>query len=234
MNNKQLVITGATKGIGRAILEIFAFHGFDVIANARTLSDLTSLEKWFHESYPNQNISIVALDIAQKADRESFCTFLKDKKVDVLVNNAGVFLPGAIHLEENGVLDKMIETNLYSAYDTTRAVVPNMKLQKEGTIFNVCSTASITAYENGGSYCISKFALLGFSKVLRQELKSFGIRVTSILPGATFTASWEGVEIPEERFMPAKDIAKTIWEVYQLSDRTVVEEIVLRPMLGDL
>ncbi len=234
MNNKQLVITGATKGIGRAILEIFAFHGFDVIANARTLSDLISLEKWFHESYPNQNISIVALDIAQKADRESFCTFLKDKKVDVLVNNAGVFLPGAIHLEENGVLDKMIETNLYSAYDTTRAVVPNMKLQKEGTIFNVCSTASITAYENGGSYCISKFALLGFSKVLRQELKSFGIRVTSILPGATFTASWEGVEIPEERFMPAKDIAKTIWEVYQLSDRTVVEEIVLRPMLGDL
>jgi len=90
------------------------------------------------------------------------------------------------------------------------------------------------AYENGGSYCISKFALLGFSKVLRNELKEFGIKVTSVLPGATLTSSWDGVEIPEERFMPAEDIGDSIWDIYKLSDRTVVEEVVLRPQLGDL
>jgi short-subunit dehydrogenase len=106
--------------------------------------------------------------------------------------------------------------------------------RQQGHVFNVCSTASVTAYANGGSYCVSKFALLGMSKVLREAMKPHGVRVTSVLPGATLTASWEGTELPPERFMPPEDVASAILAAYQMSARTVVEELILRPQLGDL
>jgi short-subunit dehydrogenase len=109
-----------------------------------------------------------------------------------------------------------------------------MKTLKSGHIFNMCSIASIKAYANGGSYAISKFALLGFSKCLREELKSFGIRVTAILPGATMTASWDGIDLPESRFMKVEDVADSVYAAYSLSTRSVVEEIIIRPQLGDI
>jgi len=103
-----------------------------------------------------------------------------------------------------------------------------------GHIFNMCSIASITAYPNGGSYSISKFALLGFSKVLREELKDKNIKVTSIMPGATWSASWAGVDLPESRLMQATDIAKIVWSALEMSPSAVIEDIVIRPQLGDL
>ena len=128
----------------------------------------------------------------------------------------------------------MINTNLYSAYHLTRAILPGMLKQKKGHIFNICSTASIYAYPNGGSYSISKFAMYGMTKVLREELKDKAIRVTAILPGATWSDSWKGVDLPEDRLMDAGDIAKTIWSAYTLSDNAVIEELVIRPVEGDL
>jgi NADP-dependent 3-hydroxy acid dehydrogenase YdfG len=109
-----------------------------------------------------------------------------------------------------------------------------MKLKKSGYVFNICSTASIKAYPNGGSYCISKFALLGMTKVLREELKEHNVKVTAILPGATLTDSWKGTDVPENRFIKPTDIAETIWNAYLLSKNTVIEEILIRPQLGDL
>ena len=234
MMNKTLLITGGTKGIGRAILEVFAYNSFDIITCSRSRSDLDGLNTYFQTKYPKQKITCLKSDLSIKRERKLFCEAIEGTPIDVLINNTGVFIPGVLHLEVEGVLEQSIETNLYSAYDVSRAVIPLMKENKKGVIFNICSTASVMAYENGGAYSISKFALLGFSKTLREELKEFGVKVTSILPGATLTSSWEGVEIPKERFMPPEDIAKTVWEVYNLSDRTVVEEVLLRPQLGDL
>jgi len=93
---------------------------------------------------------------------------------------------------------------------------------------------SIKAYPNGGSYAISKFALLGFSKVLREELKPAGIRVTAILPGATKTASWEGTDLPDSRFMKPEDVAEAVFSAWSLSPHSVVEELLIRPQLGDI
>jgi short-subunit dehydrogenase len=98
----------------------------------------------------------------------------------------------------------------------------------------MCSIASIMAYPNGGSYTISKFALLGFSKCLREEMKTKGIKVTAILPGATWSDSWRGADFPEKRLMEAIDIAKAVWSCYNMSDSAVVEELLIRPQLGDL
>ena len=124
--------------------------------------------------------------------------------------------------------------NVYSAYHLTRAVLPTMIAAKTGHIFNICSIASLNAYANGGSYSITKFALLGFSKNLREELKPHGIKVTAASPGATLSASWDGFEIDPKRIMEAADIAKMVFAVSQLSPQAVVEDIVMRPQLGDL
>ena len=112
----------------------------------------------------------------------------------------------------------------------TRAVLAGI-LSAKGHIFNMASIASLMPY---GGYSVSKFAMLGFSKVLREELKDKGVRVTTILPGATLTDAWGNISLPEERFMSAEDIAQSLLDIYELSKRTVVEEIVLRPQLGDI
>ncbi len=233
--NKLIVVTGGTKGIGKAIIEIFAAAGFDVATCARNKDDLKKLKAEITEKYKVSVLTMQA-DLSNRGEIQTFVNFIQamQRPVDVLINNTGTFAPGQVHNEEEGVLEKMIQTNLYSAYHVTRGVVGAMKEKEEGYIFTICSTASITPYTNGGSYCISKYALLGMNKVLREELKAFNIKVTSVLPGATYTASWEGAGIPETRFMKPEDVAKVIFTAYELSDRTVVEEILMRPQLGDL
>ncbi|MEP2770657.1 MAG: SDR family NAD(P)-dependent oxidoreductase [Fulvivirga sp.] len=232
---KLAVITGGTKGIGRALVLQFAKNDFDLVVCARNEADLKALKTEVEDTM-EVSVFVKSTNVANKAQMNEFISFVKqlERPIDVLINNAGVFVPGQVHNEEEGMLEKMIDTNLYSAYRLTRGLVQDMIDKKSGHIFNICSTASFMPYVNGGSYCISKFAMLGMSKVLREELKEHNVRVTSVMPGATFTASWEGVDLPEERFMKPEDVAEAIWQAYVLSKRTVMEELVLRPQLGDL
>jgi len=204
--NPLAVITSGTKGIGRATVEKFYNEGFDVVTCSRSEKDLQALKNELETSGKGE-VFIQTADMSNKKEVMVFADFVGqlNHPIDVLLNNTGLFLPGAIHEEEEGNLEKMIETNLYSAYHLTRALIGEMKARKSGHIFTTGSIAGITAYDNGGSYSISKFALLGFTKCLREEMKPHGVRVTSILPGATYTASWEGVDIPQERFMKAEE-----------------------------
>jgi short-subunit dehydrogenase len=233
--SKLVVITGGTKGIGRAIVNKFSSHGFDVVTCSRSQQDLRSLKDAVEKKYDNA-VDFMEVNLADHAQVKKFTQFIRSlsRSVDVLVNNAGYFIPGDISTEEEGNLEQIIQANLFSAYHLTRGIVPGMKEKKSGHIFNMCSIASFMAYPNGGSYAISKFALLGFSRCLRAELRSFGIRVTAVMPGATFTDSWSGTTLPENRFMPAEDIAEMVYASYSLTYRTVVEDIILRPQLGDL
>lgn len=235
MSHKLIVVTGGTRGIGKAIVEIFAKNGFDVVASARKRKDLQELQNFINTEYKVNCFTYMA-NLAKKEQVMGLVDFIQslNRPVDILVNNAGSFIPGNIYEEEDGVLENLIETNLYSAYHLTRGLVKGMIAQKSGYIFNMCSVASLMAYPNGGSYSISKFALLGFSKCLREEMKPYNIKVTSLMPGAVLTDSWAGIDIPAERFMSADDIAKTIWTAYNLSDSAVIEEIVMRPQKGDI
>lgn len=232
---KLAVITGGTKGIGRAVLEKFASAGFDVATCSRRANDLPALQKDLSSQYKIEVYTCTA-DLSSANGAAAFVTYILglNRPLDVLVNNAGYFSPGEVTTEADGALESMIGANLYSAYHTTRGLVASMKKQGYGHIFNMCSIASIKAYPNGGSYAISKFALLGFTKVLREELKESGIRVTAVLPGATRTSSWDAVKLPEERFMKPEDVADAIYGAYSLSPRSVVEEILIRPQLGDI
>ena len=233
---KTVIVTGGTKGLGRAIAEIFAENGFDVCVCARTQADLDAMRADWSRQFPDAQLLTQAADLSKKHDVFHFADFVRNhwSRVDVLVNNAGLFLPGNVSDEASGTLETLMETNLYSAYHLTRALLPMMLPQRSGHIFNMCSVASMMAYPNGGSYSISKFALLGFTKVLREEMKTKGIRVTALLPGAAWSDSWSGVDLPENRLMQASDVAKMVWAAYSLSDSAVLEEVILRPQLGDL
>ncbi len=232
---KIAVVTGGTKGIGKAVIEKFASEGFDIITCARGKRDLDKLKTNINSKF-GVGVHTFVVDMSRKPEVINFVAEINkiNGQIQVLVNNAGLFIPGQMHTEEDGALEKMINTNLYSAYHMTRGLIEGMKENCLGHIFNICSTASFMPYVNGGSYCIAKFALLGMSKVLREEMKEHNVRVTSIMPGATYTASWSEADIPEERFMKSEDVAAAIYNAYEMSDRTVVEEIVMRPQLGDI
>ena len=232
---KTAVITGGTKGIGRALVLKFAEKGFQIFTCARRVHELVALKDEVERLYPVR-LHYLSADLSDSAATQRFIQFVNDAGAvpDALVNNTGVYIPGQIHSEEEGVLEKLIQTNLYSAYKITRGLLPGMTARKSGHIFNICSTASITPYINGGSYCISKYALYGMTKLLREEMKPFNIKVTAVLPGATFTASWEGTDLLPERFMQADDVAEAIVGAYALSPSCVIEEILLRPLQGDI
>lgn len=223
--NPLIIVTGGSKGIGRAIVDRFVAEGFDAVVCARSIDGLEG-----------PGLLPFAADLSSRGGVDALVNYIQslNRPIDVLVNNAGVFLPGQIHNEADGTFEQVMNTNVGSAYHLTRGVVGNMISRRQGHIFMMCSTASITAYTNGGSYCISKFALLGMSRVLREELKPHGVKVTAILPGATLTASWAGTDLPDDRFMTPDDVAHSAWAAYTLSKNAVVEEILIRPQLGDI
>jgi short-subunit dehydrogenase len=231
----NIIITGASKGIGYAIAEIFAAHGHDLYVTSKTADALELAVATLKKQYPNVKIESMPADLSQKAEVTNFAHWCLAKTIPtILINNAGYFVPGKLQDEADGQLQDQLNTNLFSAYHLTRALLPSMIENKAGHIFNICSIASLAAYENGGAYSISKFALLGFSKNLRLELKDKGIKVTAVCPGAVFTNSWAGSGVDPKRIMEASDIAKMIYAASQLSPQAVVEDIVMRPQLGDL
>jgi len=231
-----VIITGGTKGIGRSLVIKFAEEGFDIVTCSRNLDHLNDLHLFINQKFPDVKINLLQCDASKKSEVQNFGEKALDILgiPDVLINNVGIFLPGQIQNEEDGVFENQINTNLASAYHLTRKILPGMIEKKAGYIFNMCSIASITAYPNGGSYSISKFALLGFSKVLRESLKEHNIRVSSVLPGATLTSSWEGTDLPPQRFINPDDVAHLIFTFYKSPMTMDVEEILIRPFLGDI
>lgn len=232
----NVVITGASKGLGKAIAERFAAAGHSLYICARNEVDLYKTLEELITRFPGARIKAKARDLSIKAQAEDFGQWVLANAfhADVLVNNAGRFIPGTIRQEPAGALEEMMQANLYSAYHLTRVLVPGMVKRKSGHIFNMCSIASLNAYPNGGAYSISKFALHGFSKNLREELRPHQVKVTAVFPGAVYTDSWAGSGVDPKRIMEASDVAGMVFAASQLSPQACVEDIVLRPQLGDL
>ena len=211
-------------------------HGYDLYLCSRNEGALLRCIEELKTAFPQVSVDGKAFDLGKKAEARLFGEWASHTAgtVDVLINNAGSFVQGNIADEPDGALENMLEVNLFSAYHTTRAILPRMMAQKSGHIFSICSIASLAAYPNGGAYSIAKHALLGFARNLRRELQPHGIKVTAVVPGAVYTDSWKGSGVAEERIMEPRDIAKMIFATTQLSPAAVVEELVIRPQLGDL
>jgi len=232
----KVIVTGASKGIGKSIAAAFAAEGNQLFLCARNEVQLYNTVAELQTRFPACTVKGKAADLSNKEQVFDFAEWImKDDIVtDILVNNAGSFQPGSVYNETDGQLESMIRTNLYSAYHLTRKLLPGMMERKSGHIFNMCSIASLNAYPNGGSYSISKYALAGFSKNLREELKEYLVKVTAIYPGAVLSDSWGDFDNSGNRIMEAADIANMVLAMTKLSPQAVVEDIVLRPQLGDL
>jgi short-subunit dehydrogenase len=231
----NIVITGASKGIGKAIAEKFAIPGNSLFLCSRNLGLLEKTAEEISLKVPGVIIHVKSADLSLKEEAISFADWVLDFGTPgILVNNAGYYLPGNVMDEPEGNLEIQINTNLYSAYNVTRKLLPAMIVQGSGHIFNICSIASLHAYNGGGGYSISKYALHGFSQNLRNELKPHGIKVTGVYPGAVLTDSWGNFDNSKGRIMEAKDVGDMIYAAAQLSPQAVVEDILMRPLLGDL
>lgn len=231
----NIVITGASRGIGAAIARAFAAQhpGCILWLLARSKEQLRSVADACAMAGADARVLVCDVTESIEVDRAAEA-ILKEGTPTCLINNAGAYQPGSLDNTDVASLAHQIDVNVLSAFRMSKAFLPAMASRGSGLVVMMASIASVKGYPGGLSYCVAKHALLGLGRVLREEMKDSGVAVTNILPGATFTPSWEGVDVPEERFMPAEDIARAVVSIHQMSPRTVVEEIVLRPMLGDL
>lgn len=230
------VITGATKGIGKALAIKFLKGGANIAVCARSQSDLTALVSELKQINPLSEVHAMVCDMGNETAVKAFANYVLSnfKQIDGLVNNAGLFKVFPLLEEPDGFLAQCMAVNVYGPYHLCRALVPNMMAHKQGRIFNICSVASFYAFDGCTAYNTSKHALLGLTRSLRGELKQNGIHVTAVMPGATFTASWSGSDIDPNRIMSPEDVAEVVWACANMSERSTIEEITMRPLLGDL
>ena len=233
-----VLITGASQGIGAAIAEVFAreVRGVRLALVARNEKNLAAVARACVKAGRGVKAETFECDVSEP---DAVATMAAEVArafgtVDVLVNNAGVFAGAPFAETKVADFDRIVAANLRSAFLVTQAFLPAMLARKRGDVFFMSSIAGLAAYPNGAAYCAAKFGVTGLAAVLRAETKGTGVRVCCVHPGATWTPSWSASGVRPERIMPAEDIARAFYDVWKLSRRTVVEEIVLRPEQGDV
>jgi NAD(P)-dependent dehydrogenase (short-subunit alcohol dehydrogenase family) len=233
-----VLITGASQGIGAAIARAYARErpGSRLALVARNLRNLRAVAAECARLDPRGEAAVFRCDTSDEAavGRMARAVTRRFGTVDTLVNNAGAFEPAPFLDTTVAAFDRMIAVNLRSAFLVTRAFLPAMVERRRGDVLFMSSIAGLGAYPNAAAYCAAKFGLTGLAKVIRAETRAQGIRVCCLHPGATWTPSWAGSGVDPERLMPAEDIARAVLDVFDASRRTVVEDVVIRPQLGDL
>ncbi len=230
-----VLVTGASQGIGRAASVAFAgLEGARLALVSRNETLLRETLATCREAGAEADYFLCDVTDESAVSHTAESVRSRWGTPDVLVNNAGLFEPGSVAEMTVDVFRQQVEANLTSAFVVTQAFLGDMIERGSGHVFYMCSVASVKAYPGGAAYCAAKHGLLGLARVVRAETRESGLRVTAVMPGATYTRSWESSDLPEERFMPAEDVATAMVEIYGLSGRSVVEEILLRPQLGDV
>jgi NADP-dependent 3-hydroxy acid dehydrogenase YdfG len=236
MSKPIVLVTGASQGIGAAIALAFAreIRGVRLALVARNATKLAAIAKRCTKL--GAKIDVFPCDVSDEQSVGTMAAAVTKRYggVDVLINNAGKFAGAPFTEMSVADFDLMISANLRSVFLVSRAFAPGMVKRGHGDIFNMSSIAGLIAYPGGAGYSAAKFGVSGLGKVMRAELREKGVRVCCVYPGATWSPSWAGSGVAPERIMPAEDVAQAFVDVYRLSRRTVVEEIVLRPQRGDV
>lgn len=231
MNNSSIWITGASAGIGKALVEKFTENDFHTFASARRIE----LLKDFFDK--NNLVESIKCDVSKFAEVERVVSEIEENhKIDCLINNAGItsFKPFVNNdIEE---INNIITTNLLGSIYTIKNVLPKMIERKNGTIINILSVAAKKIFTNSSVYAASKSGLESFTKVLREEMRDKNIRIINVFPGATKTEIWPDSAINKygDLMMDPTSLADLIFDVYQSDAKITAEEIIVRPITGDL
>ncbi|PZD97637.1 3-ketoacyl-ACP reductase [Paenibacillus sambharensis] len=227
LQGKTAIITGAGKGIGRATALALAAEGVHLGLMARSESDLTQLKDEITGKHDVQVHTAIA-DIASQDEAAAAVGQLINslKSVDILINNAGIAEFATLLDMDPATWERIIQVNLMGTYYVTRAALPTMISQNEGSIINIASTAGERGFATGSAYCASKFAVMGLTESLMQEVRKFNIRVTALTPSTVNTplAVNAGLKIGEEdRMMQPEDMAELITAALKLPQRVFVK-----------
>lgn len=229
---KSALITGASKGMGKAIALALAAEGYDLALCARHIDGLEELEHEIQMKNPAVKVFLKACDFSYEKNVEELAEWVEDKfpVLDVLVNNVGLYERVSLLKEGANVLEKHMQVNLNTPHFLSAYFGKIMRDAGRGHIFSITSIAAHEPVKEAGSYTITKFALSGLTQVLREELRNFGVKVTEIIPSSTLTSSWEGTTIPADQFIWPEDIAKTLIACLSMSKGANIDEVVIRPV----
>jgi len=232
IKDKIAVVTGAGKGIGRAIALALAREGANVVISSRTMHELQSLAKEIG------NVGRKALPIEADMSRESNIKSLIENAVqrfggiDILVNNAGIGRFGKVEELSTQDWDEMFEVNIRGLFLCTRAALPHLKKRDESFVVNIASLAGKNAFAGGSGYAATKWAVLAFSKCLMLEERDAGVRVLAICPGSVDTHFFQHPSLPKpkkEKILKPEDVSSIVVDAIKLPQRAMVSEIDIRP-----
>ncbi|CAD0007933.1 MAG TPA: 3-ketoacyl-ACP reductase [Flavobacterium sp.] len=226
LKNKNALITGAGKGIGKAIAIALAKEGVNVILVSRTQLDVEQLAVKI-ENFGVKSLALTA-DVADinSINKAVETALSKFKSIDILINNAGIASFGKFLELEPAEWEKIIQVNLMGTYYTTRAVLPNMIERQTGDIINISSTAGLNGNALTSAYSASKFAVLGLTDSLMQELRKHNIRVTALTPSTVATDMAKDLNLTDgnpEKVMQSEDIAELIIAQLKLNRRVFIK-----------
>ena len=233
---KNAIITASTKGMGRAIAIAFAKEGINLAICSRHLNDLLTFKNVLLAVNPELKIFTAVADCSIKEQVTGFAAAAEAElgAINIIVNNAGIYEYSSILDDKEETFEKHVNTNLMPAYELYRYFGKKMIAAKEGHIFTICSVASLSPIAEAGTYSVTKYALLGLSKVMRTEMQQHGVKVTAIIPGSTLTDSWKGMEVDKDKMVLPEDIASAVVNIYHMSAGANVEEIIIKPTYGQI
>jgi len=230
-------VVGASRGIGYACAAALAREGYNIAISGRDEVKLKEAADSLSASGVDALSVLCDISIEEqvKIANKKIATHF-GRTPDVLINSAGISPWSTFSETSVEEFDLTIATNTRGMFLTSRQVLRDMYAKSSGTIVQILSIAAIKAYKNGAAYVASKFAALGFTNALREEARAHGVRVIAVFPGATETEIWdEDMRAKNhDRMMQPEDIAEAIVSAMKLPNRALVEEIILRPILGDI
>jgi short-subunit dehydrogenase len=233
---KNAIITASTKGMGRATAIAFAHEGINLAVCARNQTDLDALKQELLAINPNIQVVTKAADASVKEQLLNFAQAAEKELgfIDIVVNNLGMFDPVSILDESDDAFDKQLNTNLMPTYHLYKFFGKKMMEARKGQFFTICSVAALDPIAAAGTYSVTKIALLGLTKVMRQEMQPYNVKVTAVIPGSTLTNSWAGTTIDKDKFVSPDDIASAIVNISKMSVGANVDEIIIRPATGQV
>lgn len=233
---KNALITGSTKGMGRAISISFANEGINVAICSRNEKELLKFKEELQGLNPDIKVFAQVADGSKKAELLKFAADAEQELgfMDIVVNSLGMFVPASILDESDDVFEKQVNTNLMPTYELYRYFGKTMMAARKGHFFNICSVASLNPIAQAGTYSVTKYALLGLTKVMRLEMQDHGVKVTAIIPGSTLTDSWKDAVVDKDTMVLPEDIASAITNIYKMSAGANVDEIIIKPAPGQI